>query len=47
MKTWLLSLLLLSSGLPGWRWLTQVREHNAAQAQAQAAVAKGQAAEAV
>jgi tetratricopeptide (TPR) repeat protein len=47
MKTWLLSLLLLSSGLPGWRWLTQVREHNAAQARAQAAVAKGQAAEAV
>jgi hypothetical protein len=47
MKTWLLSLLLLSAGLPGWQWLTRVREHNAAQAQAQAAAKRGRAAEAV
>lgn len=47
MKTWLLSVLLLSSSLPGWRWLTQVREHNAAQAQGQAATGRGQATEAV
>ncbi|WP_345229245.1 tetratricopeptide repeat protein [Hymenobacter ginsengisoli] len=38
---------MLSSGLPGWRWLTQVREHNAAQEQAQAALAGGHAPEAV
>jgi hypothetical protein len=47
MKVWLLTLLLLSAGLPGWRWLLRVREHNAAQAQAQAAAQRGQAAEAV
>lgn len=47
MKTWALSFLLLSLGLPGWRWLTHVREHNAAQARGQAAIAGGQAAEAV
>ena len=47
MKIWLLTLLLLSTGLPGWRWLVRVREHNAAQAQAQAAAQRGQAAEAV
>ncbi|MGI4834211.1 MAG: hypothetical protein ACRYFK_12195 [Janthinobacterium lividum] len=45
MKTWLLTLL-LSLGLPGWRWLLRVREHNAAQTQGQAAAARGQAAEA-
>ncbi|QKG57027.1 tetratricopeptide repeat protein [Hymenobacter sp. BRD128] len=39
--------MLLSTGLPGWRWLTQVREHNAAQARAQAALAGGHAPEAV
>jgi hypothetical protein len=47
MKTWVLSFLLLSLGLPGWRWLVHVREHNAAQARGQAATASGQAAEAV
>jgi len=47
MKTWLLTLLLLSAGLPGWRWLLHVRDHNAAQAQAQAALQRGQPAEAV
>ena len=47
MKAWLLSLLLLSAGLPGWRWLLHVREHNAAQLQAQVAARRGQAAEAV
>ena len=47
MKTWVLSFFLLSLGLPGWRWLTHVREHNAAQARGQAATASGQAAEAV
>jgi len=47
MKAWVLRFLLLSIGLPGWRWLTQVREHNAAQAQGQAAVARGQSTEAV
>jgi tetratricopeptide (TPR) repeat protein len=47
MKAYVLSFLLLSIGLPGWRWLTQVREHNAAQAQGQAAVGRGQATEAV
>ncbi|RZK45537.1 MAG: tetratricopeptide repeat protein, partial [Hymenobacter sp.] len=47
MKTWLLTFLLLSIGLPSWRWLVRVREHNAAQAQAQAAAQRGQVAEAV
>ncbi len=47
MKTGLLTLLLLSAGLPGWRWLLRVRAHNAAQTQAQAAAQRGQAAEAV
>lgn len=47
MKTSLLTLLLLSAGLPGWRWLLHVRDHNAAQAQAQAALQRGQPAEAV
>lgn len=47
MKTGLLTLLLLSAGLPGWRWLLHVRAHNAAQAQAQAAARQGQAPEAV
>lgn len=47
MKLWLLVFLLLSSGLPGWRWLVHVREHNAAQTQAQAATRRGQAAESV
>jgi tetratricopeptide (TPR) repeat protein len=47
MKTGLLTLLLLSAGLPGWRWLVRVREHNAAQTQALAAARRGQAAEAV
>ena len=47
MKTWVLSFLLLSLGVPGWRWLTHVREHNAAQARGQAATTSGQAAEAV
>jgi tetratricopeptide (TPR) repeat protein len=47
MKTGLLLLFFLSAGLPGWRWLTQVRAHNAAQAQASAAQAAGHAAEAV
>ncbi|NML65161.1 hypothetical protein HHL22_08085 [Hymenobacter sp. RP-2-7] len=46
MKTWLLTLLLLSLGLPGWRWLLRVREHNAAQLQGLAAAARGQAPEA-
>ena len=47
MKSWLLVALLLSDGLPGWHWLTQVREHNAAQAQGQAALASGRPTEAV
>ena len=47
MKTGLLTLLLLSAGLPGWRWLVRVREHNAAQMQAQTAARRGQPAEAV
>ena len=47
MKISLLLLFFLSAGLPGWRWLTQVRAHNEAQAQAQAALAAGHPAEAV
>ena len=47
MKTSLLTLLLLSAGLPGWRWLLHVREHNTAQTKAQSAARRGQAAEAV
>lgn len=46
MKAWLLTTLLLSLGLPGWRWLTRVRDHNAAQVQGLAAAARGQVAEA-
>ena len=47
MKSWLLLFLLLGlGGLPGLGWLTSVREHNAAQAQGQAAAARGRAAEA-
>jgi tetratricopeptide (TPR) repeat protein len=46
MKVWLLTIVLLSLGLPGWHWLTRVRDHNAAQARGQAAAARGQAAEA-
>ena len=40
MKNWLL-LLLLSAGLPGWHWLTRVRDYNATQAQGQAAARAG------
>jgi tetratricopeptide (TPR) repeat protein len=47
MKIGLFLLFLLSAGLPGWRWLTQVRAHNDAQAQAQATLAAGHPAEAV
>ncbi|MDJ0364211.1 tetratricopeptide repeat protein [Hymenobacter sp. H14-R3] len=47
MKSWFLLVLVLSGGLPGWHWLTQVREHNAAQARGQAALAGGQPTEAV
>ncbi|RZK32437.1 MAG: tetratricopeptide repeat protein, partial [Hymenobacter sp.] len=47
MKTWLFLVLLLSGGLPGWHWLTQVREHNAAQVRGQAALASGRPTEAV
>jgi len=47
MKSWLLVVLFLGTGLPGWRWLTRVREHNAAQTQGQAAATWGRAAEAV
>jgi len=47
MKSWLLVVLFLGTSLPGWRWLTRVREHNAAQAQGQAAATWGRAAEAV
>ena len=47
MKIGLLTLLLLSAGLPGWHWLLRVREHNAAQTQELAAARRGQAAEAV
>lgn len=47
MKSWLPLALLLSGGLPGWHWLTQVREHNAAQARGQAALAGGRPTEAV
>lgn len=46
MKSWLLCFVLLSSGLPGWHWLTQVREHNIAQARAQAALRARRPAEA-
>ena len=46
MRAWLLTFLLLSLGLPGWRWLMRVRDHNTAQAQGQAALARGQAPEA-
>jgi len=46
MKAWLLTILLLSLGLPGWRWLTRVRDHNAAQTQGLAAATRGQAVEA-
>ncbi|MGI4737783.1 MAG: tetratricopeptide repeat protein [Janthinobacterium lividum] len=46
MKAYLLALL-LSAGLPGWHWLVRVQEHNAAQAQGQAAVRHGRPAEAV
>ena len=46
MKSWLLSILLLSGGLPGWHWLTRVREQNQAQAQAQAALQAHRPAEA-
>jgi hypothetical protein len=41
MKLWLLILAFLGASLPGWRWLTQVREHNAAQEQAQVALRTG------
>ena len=47
MKSWLLAWGLLGAGLPGWRWLTQVSEHNAAQARGQAAATWGRAPEAV
>jgi tetratricopeptide (TPR) repeat protein len=47
MKSWFLAVLVLSGGLPGWHWLTQVREHNAAQVQGQAALAGGRPTEAV
>lgn len=47
MKTWLLSLLLISAGLPGWQWLMRIREHNAAQAKGQAEAKRGRAVEAV
>jgi tetratricopeptide (TPR) repeat protein len=47
MKSWLLILAFLGAGLPGWHWLTQVREHNSAQEQAQAAQQKGRLVEAV
>jgi tetratricopeptide (TPR) repeat protein len=47
MKIGLLVLLLLGAGAPGWRWLLHVREHNAAQAQGQAAARRGRPAEAV
>ncbi|MGI4759847.1 MAG: hypothetical protein ACRYF0_04015 [Janthinobacterium lividum] len=46
MKSYLLCLLLLSSGLPGWHWLTQVREYNTTQARAQAALRAHRPAEA-
>jgi len=48
MKITLLAALLtlLGASLPGWDWLVRVREHNAAQAQAQAATQRGQLAEA-
>ena len=39
-------LVLLGASLPGWDWLVRVREHNVAQAQAQAAAQRGQATEA-
>jgi tetratricopeptide (TPR) repeat protein len=39
-------LVLLGASLPGWDWLVRVREHNAAQLQAQAAAQRGHAAEA-
>ena len=49
MKTALLAswLVLLGVGLPGWGWLTRVREHNLAQAQGLAAARRGQPTEAV
>lgn len=47
MKTWLLSFLLLSTGLPGWQWLMRVRAHNDAQAQAQVEAKRGRVGEAV
>lgn len=47
MKIWLLVLAFISASLPGWRWLTQVREHNAAQDKAQAALLASQPAVAV
>lgn len=47
MNTQLLFFLFLSLGLPSWRWLVHVREHNAAQARAQVAARRGQPAEAV
>lgn len=46
MKSWLLSVLLLSGGLPGWHWLTRVREQNTAQARAEAAMQARRPAEA-
>jgi|GEM_PF-1017103 len=48
MKISSLAILLSLAGvsLPGWDWLVRVREHNAAQAQAQAAAQRGQPTEA-
>ncbi len=46
MKSLLLCLLLLSSGLPGWHWLVRVREQNTAQARARAALQARRPAEA-
>ncbi len=39
-------LVLLGASLPGWDWLTRVRDHNTAQLQAQAAAQRGRATEA-
>ena len=39
-------LVLLGVSLPGWNWLTRVRDHNAAQLQAQAAALRGRSTEA-
>jgi tetratricopeptide (TPR) repeat protein len=47
MKIGLLILLLLGASAPGWRWLMRVREHNATQAQGQAAAQHGRPTEAV